>query len=251
MLDLLGACDSEPKQPNAILNLIVIFPLACPKSQKQQKRNPPTPQGGFLFGTFSLWMFSHMQRPSLLHRRVLEKQRNQDTACFMRAWHAPLCFILNVQHLNIWQRWNVHGDLHQQWMANLSTKSGLSYETSCFGAMIKSKQATKVYFPAMVFKKWEQDCTLVNMLVTLLHLHQREQPTHTQYNHFSTLQKMPDAKKNNPSQHGRRARREKLGGIQHPAWRCPINCCDAFVHGSKDKTFVEGTRAPWQYSFAH
>ena len=33
------------------------------------------------------------------------------------------------------------------------TKSGLSHETSCFGAMIKSKQAIKVYFPAMVFKK--------------------------------------------------------------------------------------------------
>ena len=131
------------------------------------------------------------------------------------------------------------------------TKSGLSYETSCFGAMIKSKQATKVYFPAMVFKKWEQDCTLVSMLVTLLHLHQREPPTHTKYNHFSTLQKMPDAKKNSQSQHGRRARREKLGGIQHLVWRCPINCCDAFVHGSKDKTFAEGTRAPWQYSFAH
>ena len=190
MLDLLGACDSEPKQPNAILNLIVIFPLACPKSQKQQKRNPPPPpRGGFLFGTFSLWRFSHVQRPSLLHGRVLEKQRNQDAACFMRAWHAPLCFILNVQHLNIWQRWNVHGDLHQQWMANLSTKSGLSYETSCFGAMIKSKQATKVYFPAMVFKKWEQDCTLVSMLVTLLHLHQREPPTHTKYNHFFHLAK--------------------------------------------------------------
>ena len=196
-------CDSE---------LDCNFPVGLPKKPKTAKKEPPTPPGGgFLFGTFSLWRFSHVQRPSLLHGRVLEKQRNQDAACFMRAWHAPLCFILNVQHLNIWQRWNVHGDLHQQWMANLSTKSGLSYETSCFGAMIKSKQATKVYFPAMVFKKWEQDCTLVNMLVTLLHLHQREQPTHTKYNHFSTLQKMPDAKKNNPSQHGRRARRERAG----------------------------------------
>ena len=58
MLDLLGACDSEPKQPNAILNLIVIFPLACPKSQKQQKRNPPRGEGVPFWHLFFMEVFS-------------------------------------------------------------------------------------------------------------------------------------------------------------------------------------------------
>ena len=232
-------CDSE---------LDCNFPIGLPKKPKTAKKEPPTPPGGVPFCTFSLWMFSHVQRPSLLHGRVLEKQRNQDAACFMRAWHAPLCFILNVQHLNIWQRWNVHGDLHQQWMAQNLAWVMRHHVLEQWSKANKPQRC--------IFQQWclRNENRTALLWACWLHCYTciKGNRQHTRSTIiFSTLQKMPDAKKNSQSQHGRRARREKLGGIQHLVWRCPINCCDAFVHGSKDKTFAEGTRAPWQYSFAH
>ena len=185
MLDLLGACDSEPKQPNAILNLIVIFPLACPKSQKQQKRNPP-PGGGvpfwhfFFMDVFSRAKAQPSSRTGLGEAEESGRSLLHESLACSTVLHSECATFEHLTEMEC--TWRFASTMN-------STKSGLSYETSCFGAMIKSKQATKVYFPAMVFKKWEQDCTLVSMLVTLLHLHQREPPTHTKYNHFFHLAK--------------------------------------------------------------
>ena len=186
MLDLLGACDSEPKQPNAILNLIVIFPLACPKSQKQQKRNTPPPRGGvpfwhfFFMDVFSRAKAQPSSRTGLGEAEESGRSLLHESLACSTVLHSECATFEHLTEMEC--TWSFASTMN-------GTKSGLSYETSCFGAMIKSKQATKVYFPAMVFKKWEQDCTLVSMLVTLLHLHQREPPTHTKYNHFFHLAK--------------------------------------------------------------
>lgn len=122
-----------------------------------------------------------MQRPSLLHRQVLEKQRNQD----------PACFILNVQQLT-------ESEMECTWRSasTMNGKSRVELWDIIFWSNDQKQTSHKGVFLAMVFKKWEQDCTLVNMPVnyTLTLASTGTANTHTKYNHFYHLSKHASCK---------------------------------------------------------